>query len=1086
MRLTIVITILTMFQLSAATSFGQRITYVQKDVSLVELFKEIKKQTGYNIFWNESKLDLNKTINANFKDASLNEVLENSLKGMPISYSIVLQKKSISIKYEEPSFLDNIVRNFSAIDVRGTVVDDQGNPLSGATVKVKGTTKSTATNEKGEFYLQGVDENAVLVITYLGFESKEVKASGNLGSITLTVLSDDLKEVEINAGYYMVKDRERTGSISRVTQEDIGNQPVSNILGALQANVPGLQIVQNTGNPGGGFSVRIRGQNSILQGNDPFYVIDGVPFNTISVAGTRSNFITPNASPLASISPSDIESIEILKDADATAIYGSRGSNGVILITTRKGKDGHSKIGLSVNQGISRVGKKMKLMNVDEYLSMREEALMNDGISESATDYDINGTWDKTRNIDWQKELIGENAATTNILGSLSGGTSNVTYLVGGSFYREGTVFPGDHSYKRGGGNFSLQYKSNNKRFAMNFDANYSQIKSNLFTQDLTLFIGLPPNYPALTDSNGNLNWDNNTMYANPIANSLKPYEAKTGNLISNMLISYKLLPTLNIKSNFGYSKIDRKEFSSDPLMTYNPNDRPYEMRRSFFTNNSVDNWIVENQVDWSKIFGEAKLNILVGNTFQQGLTDFQEVRGSGYTSDALMRDIGGASTFSIPLTSYLQYRYTAIFGRANLNLSNRYIFNLTGRRDGSSRFGTNNRFANFGAIGAAWLLSNEQILKNIFPSSAFVKLRMSYGITGNDSIRDYGYLELWNFQSGTYQGLPSLTPSFRSNLNYAWEVNKKAEVAIDFGLLDGRINGSVGYYSNRSSNQLVNRSLAPSTGSTAITDNIPARIANTGLEFEINTKNLLRKSFTWTTSFNFTRPTNKLVSYPGLDISGFANLYAVGQPLSIKKLFSTNIDPQSGLYVRKDYTNDGVINANDQYILKFIGRKYYGGLTNSLTFGNCGLDFLFQFVKQAGNGYLTDWSGNAGQFVPQIPSRANFPVAIFDRWTSIGQQSTYQKFSTSTQANTSHFNTTFTGGLAVEDASFIRLKNLAFYYNLNKKNVQKLNMENAKLIFQMQNLFTITHYKGLDPETLTSNRLPSLQVFSFGLQLTL
>jgi TonB-linked SusC/RagA family outer membrane protein len=1080
MRLTTIIILGAIMQVSAS-SYAQRVTLNERNSFIGTVLDKIRQQSGYGVIADESILAKAVPVSVSVKDVSLEEALALSFKGQPITYEV--KDKLVIIKIKQVSLLDQIINRFKNIDVSGRLVDSLGNPIPGGTIRIKGTNRTTVSSSSGNFSFTGVDEQAVLQISYIGYKTIEIPIKTNLGNVVITIIDGKLEEVEINAGYYTVKDKERTGSISRITAKDIEKQPVNNVLQAMQANIPGVQITQTTGLPGGGFTIRVRGQNSLTEGNEPFYIIDGVPFTSIGLAGSRDATTTRGANPLASINPSDIESIEVLKDADATAIYGSRGANGVILISTKKGKEGDTKTSVSINQGVSRVGKKVNLMNTDQYIAMRKEALSNDKLPTPASAYDINGTWDPKRYVDWQKEMIGGIAPTTNIQTSLSGGVENITYMLGGAYYQEGTVFKGNNSFRRGSGNISLQYLSDNKKLNLSFDANYSQLHSNALTTDLTQFISLPPNYPALVNESGIINWQNNTMYENPIALTQRPYNSKTSNLISNILLSYKIFSEFSLKTSVGYTIMDRDEISRIPLSSFSPALNYGSSRRvSTFTNNSLNTWNIEAIADYIKKIGNGKLSILTGTTFQQGLTQGQEISGSGYNNDALMGNIGAASILSVLGRTNLQYRYTALFGRLNYNLDSKYILNLTGRRDGSSRFGLENRFANFGAIGVAWIISNENFVKEKMPFLSLTKLRGSYGVTGNDQIPDYGYLELWNTFYSTYQGISTMYPSQITNPNYAWEINKKVEVAIELGFLKDQISLAVGYYSNRSSNQLISKPLAPSLGFEGIQDNLPAKVSNTGVELDLNTKNFSSKTFNWSTSINLTIPKTKLISFPNLESSNYASTFAIGQPLSIRKLFNTFLDSQTGLFITEDYDKNGIITfGSDQYITKFVGRKFYGGLQNSFSYKGLGLDLLFQFVNQTGISYLSGF-GNPGSFFASSPTVSNQPVENLENWKSPGDQVGFQKFSTTSSAS---FNRAKTfGNLAFEDASFIRLKNVSLSYSLPTNFTQKLKVNAIKINLQAQNLFTITTYKGLDPETQSLSRLPSLQVFTAGLQL--
>lgn len=518
-------------------------------------------------------------------------------------------------------------------------------------------------------------------------------------------------------------------------------------------------------------------------------------------------------------------------------------------------------------------------------------------------------------------------------------------------------------------------------------------------------------------------------------------------------------------------------------ILTGNQNPLNVTQRSASFGNNRQNSWIAEPQLSWKAGLGKGKLELLAGTSFQESITDGENLYGTGYSSDALLENIGSASLISVSSRQFLQYHYAAVYARANYALKDKYIINLTGRRDGSTRFGNEKRFANFGAVGGAWILSEEQFLKNS-PIVSFAKLRASYGITGNDQIKDYGYLALWSNQTSgaaTYQGLTTIMPNGLANPEYSWETNKKLEFALEGALLKDRLNFSAGFYSNRSSNQLLDSQLPPSVGFTSIQDNLPATVSNTGWEFTLSTKNISNKQFQWTSSVNLTIPKNKLVSYPNLSSSGYnATIYEVGQPLSIVKVYNSYLNSNTGLYEVEDYDKNNVIDDRDKYVLEFVGRKFYGGLQNNFTYKGFELDFLVQFVKQKGQ--------NRSQSLPgyfSSSSSSNQRIELLDRWQMPGQVRDFQQFSTSIEAESSQFNGVFLGTLGIEDISFIRLKNVALSYNISDKLTRLLKISGAKFYLQGQNVFTVTKYNGLDPETQGFSTLPALQVFTAGIQLT-
>lgn len=1068
-------------QVSASTN-AQKLTYVQKNASLEQLFKEIKKQTGYNIVWYEGKLNPEWSVNANFRKTPLKEVMNIALTGMQLDYTI--SNKTVVIKEKEMSLMDKLNAAFSNIVVHGRVVDETGAGLQGASVKVKNTNKVTITDVDGHFTLNGVPEKSTLVISYLGYETKEVEASEKMENLQLISGAGKLEEVQINAGYYTVTDRERTGSISRITAKDIEKQPISNPLQALQNRVPGIEITQLTGVPGGGFTVRIRGRNSISSGLDPLYIVDGVTYPSSRLNTSNSDNITQGVNPLSMINPNDIESIEVLKDADATAIYGSRGANGVILISTKKGgKD--SKVTANILQGFSKVGNKLKLLNTEQYISMRMEAFRNDGLVPSPIDYDVNGIWDKNKYTDWQDLMIGGTAKTTNTSVNISGGNKNSTYLLGGHYYDEGTVFPGEFGFKRGGVNTNLNFGSTEDRLNASFAANYSHSTSNLLAQDPMQFILRAPNAPDPYDQYGQLNWyyNNIPVVVNPMATLFQTQDATTDNLVGNAKISYKILKNLIINASVGYTSIKREELDKLPNIARNPASNPTSANRSsYFGNTSNTFWIAEPQINYNTKIGQGKLSSLLGMSFQQNSSQYRNINAKNFNSDEVMDNISSATLFSIIQSDYTSYKYAAIYGRLNYSINNKYYMNLTARRDASSRFGPGNQFANFGAIGAAWVFSDEEFISTALPFLSFGKLRASYGVTGNDQILDYQYLQLYS-STASYQGTPTLVSNRISNPDYAWEINKKTEAALQIGILKDKINLQIAYYKNRSSNQLLGLVLPPSVGTSSIIANLPAVVQNSGWEFESNIDILTNKKIKWAININLSVPRNKLLSYPDLSNSSNSTRYIIGKPLNISRLYNTAVDPQTGIYSIEDRDGNRIRNDADLYLNKFIGQFFYGGIQNSVKYKHFNLDILISFSKQNGSSLESSLSTASGAFSTGSSS-SNRPTSILSRWQNPGDITGVQRFTTTTTSNYTF--AVINGNSSIIDASYARIKNVSLSYSLPKGLTSKIKVKDMAINIQGQNLFTLTNYKGFDPENQLLYRLPPLRNFSFGLQLTL
>ena len=1062
----------------AARGYSQGISITLKNEPLEKLFNAVEQQTNFSFVYSKEAIEQSKPVTIEVKNENLENVLKTVFANQPLTYSF--NEKFIVIKLLNQK--KEIVVTF--IDVRGRVVNENGEPIVGASIVIKGTTIGTSTNSNGEFILNVPSPDMILVVTSVNTEPFEVRINGrtDLGQISINTSVKVLDAVIINKGYYSTSQKLNTGNVSKVTAETISMQPVSNPLAALQGRVPGLVVTQNTGVPGGGFTVRIRGQNSIKAGNDVLYVIDGVPFISLSLtSATLSYSIIGQGSPLNSINPSDIESIEILKDADASAIYGSRGANGVVLITTKKGKAGDTKFDFNVYTGMGKVTRKLDMLNTQQYLQMRHEAFNNDGVNPDPTiDYDLTA-WDTTRYTNWGQVLIGGTAHFINAQTSISGGNINTQFLIGAGYHKETTVFPGDFSDQKGSIHFNLNHATNNQKFKIAFAANYLVDNNNLFSYDITGYLNLPPNTPEIYDANGKLNWENGT-FNNPFSIFLQKYKSNTHNLIANSILSYRILPNLQLKTRLGYGRMQVNEKQINPLSSFNPSYGYTSADvNSLFADNSNETWIIEPQTDYTCYLLKGNLTVLAGATFQEDIRQGQTINGMGFSSESLMENLAAASSVTILSTNYIQYRYNAIFGRINYAWQNKYLLNLTARRDGSSRFGPEKQFGNFGAVGLGWVFSNEAFIQKGLPFVSFGKLRASYGTTGNDQIGDYQYLSTWSSTSLPYQGSMGLRPTRLLNPDYGWEVNKKFEAALEFGILKDRILFSGSYYRNRSSNQLVGYPLAPNTGFTSIQYNLPATVENTGFEFELITENVKTNNIKWITNFNISIPRNKLISYPNLEGSSYANTYLVGQSLYLIKAFHfINVDPQNGIYQFEDINKDG--NPTPKYpgdlaAYKKIAQSFYGGLQNSLNYKNFQFDLFFQFVKQTGRNYIY-WFLPPGVYVNQ-------PTDVLTRWQKPGDVTNVQKFTQDwgSDAANAFFNSQLADN-SISDASFIRLKNLSLSYQLPNNWKQKMKLANCRIYLQGQNLFTITNYLGMDPET-QSFVLPPLRVLTVGIQLT-
>lgn len=1093
MKIAAILLLATCLQVTAA-GHAQKISLSEKDAPIEKIFKKIERMTDYKFLYMSELLDKANKVTISVKDASVEQVLDLCLKEQLFDYEINETTIVIRPRLGVKNKVSPELTISELIDVSGKVTDNEGRPLIGANVKVRGTNIGVTTDNNGNFLLKNVSESAVLEISFVGHEMKTLTVRGvGFVSIALDQKLSLLDETVVIA-YGTTTRRLNTGNVSTVKATDIEKQPVNNPLLALQGRVPGMEITQSTGLPGSGVKVQIRGQNSIQSGNDPLYIIDGVPYFSQNITTGLNGILgysgtSAAGSPLSNINPADIESIDVLKDADATAIYGSRGANGVVLLTTKKGKVGKMKVDVNMQSGFGKVTRKLDVLNTRQYLDMRYEAYNNDSrIPSIATGYDLT-VWDTTRNTDWQKELIGGTSQYNDLQANLSGGNVNIQYLVGGGYHKETTVFPGDMADKKGSILFNINCVSANQKFRLMLSGNYLADNNKLMAQDLTtLAITLPPDAPPLYKQDGSLNWAPNPSgfgtWQNPLTYLLLKFNNSTTNLISNAIISYKVFRGLEIKSNFGYTNTQSDQYNLFPSTYSDPAKRQSlgnSARSARFAYNTIRSWIIEPQANYSVPIGRGTLTALIGTTIQQSKSNGQNVNGYGYSNDLVLRDITSASSVAISSINSM-YKYNALFGRINFNWKDKYLANLTARRDGTSRFGPANRFHNFKAIGIGWVFSKEEFIQRNLSFISFGKLRTSYGTTGNDQVGDYSFLDLYNPISGyTYQGVTGIMPVRLFTPDLAWEETRKLEAGIELGFLKEKVVLMASYYSNRSSNQLTSYTLPYVTGFASISKNLDALVQNTGWEFLLNTTNVTTKDFRWTSSINLTVNRNKLVSVA----PGMSDNYKMltGYPLGTN--YHSNllgVDPVTGLYqfgdgkggatLRPD-TLDYFLSARPHNTLP----KFYGGFQNSIIYKGFQLDFLFQFVKQIGRNYL--YAGIPGTL-------RNQPVTVLSRWQKPGDISSIQRFSHFNSTVSSSWNYALYSDQGYSDASFIRLKNLSLSWQLPDLWRDKIHFQNFRIFIQAQNLFVITNYQGIDPENQNASSLPPLRIITVGVQVTL
>lgn len=1097
MQATAILLFAVCIQVSAA-GYSQTVSFTGKDVPLKTVFAAVKKQTGYGVFYTSGEvktLEGATNVTLDVKNIDLNTFLQLCLRYQSLTYKIEGSTIFIQKKEFQPALQSDESQYDPTSEIKGHVTNNKGEPLNNANVIIKRTGRGTITDASGNFVLSGVNSEDILQISYIGYrmQSIPIKNRSNL-IIILEVTTSDLDQVVVQA-YGTTSQRLATGNIGTVSAEQIARQPVMNPLEALQGQVAGVVVTQTSGYASGGVNIEVRGRSTISPSfpSDPLYVVDGVPITILDVSNTAtyatgsqgvltSGFSGPanGQSPFFSINPQDIESISILKDADATAIYGSRGANGVVIITTKKGKAGKTHFDIGIYSGISKASRTYKFLNTQQYVSMRKEALANDGLPIDINTAPDMVSWDTTRYTDWQNYAWGGLGKITDVQTSLSGGDARTTFRIGAGYRRQTDIITASGANQRSSVSFNISHKTLNQRLTFSLSGEYSIGSINtVFTPNVT---SLPPNAPAVFDSKGNLNYlawaplDNNF----PFSNLKQSYISKTNFLNSSATISYDILNGLTAKIDAGYNNFLTNQDQAIPKSSLNPiNNIPTGSLLEGI--NTSHNFIFEPQIEFNGFIKKGKINILIGSSQQINATQGLFVQGYNYSNDALIRNINSAPDKFIQENG-AEFKYAAIFSRINYNWENKYIININARRDGSSRFGPGRQFGNFGSIGLAWIFSEEKWAKKSMPFLSFGKLRGSYGTTGNDFISDYQFQSRWSFVNSIYNGSQSAVPLGHSDSLLQWEVNKKLELSLNLGFWDERLNLEVAWYRNRCNDQLVQFPTPAFTGFSYVTANSPANVQNKGWEFIINSKIIDNKNFKWKTRINIGINQNKLLFFPNLSQSPYAGQYIIGQSLNIIRLLHySGVNPSTGEYIFEDKNKDGQITydfsareSDDSYIHN-LSPKFDGGFTSDFIYKNWSLSLFFYFKKQIGHNAIAS---------VQIPGLiGNEPIEVMERWQKSGDIAPIARFTTNPIESDYNYQSLSDG--SVTDASFIRLQNLSLSYALPEDLVKKYGINNCKLYFRGENLFVYSKYKGTDPEVQNFYIIPKSMVLTAGFSIT-
>ena len=968
----------------------------------------------------------------------------------------------------------------------GTVVDAvTKEPIEGATVKLAAVTHSVKSDRNGKFeFVTGQKLPFSLIVTSVGYSTRTLVVKTSPTIIELTASTEDLDEVVV-VGYTTVAKKNMIGAVDRVSQEEVKDIPAGSFDAQLQGKIPGVQVAASTGVPGEALQVRLRGATSINSDNNPLYVVDGIFLNSESLQTMDSG--GKATSPIADLNPADIEHVEVLKDAEATALYGSRGANGVILITTKRGKNGQStKVGLNLYSGAAKAPKLWELTTGEEHATLVNEYYRNIGQAEPFRPVSEGGRGlpSEQQTYDRLSEAF-RTAGLYNADISLYGGSENTAYYLSGGYNKQDAILR-PISFDRASFRFNLDQKINNKLKIGSSNSlsrtGRAQARAGDGPQGGILQSALhTPTYLSPYNDEGVLvaraGFDNLTLL-------LDNYDIGSTSLryIGNIYGEYQLLPDLKFRSTFSldYNNYNEHEYWNSLLTAGSPNGLATSAISQATT------WINEQTLTYRKhLGGQHSLGLLVGNTLQGSYLSLTSAEGRGFATNDFTLISAAATTTSNQ--DWNKYTLASFFGRADYAFADKYLIDFSLRADGSSKFNKGYQWGYFPAVGLAWRISRENFLKDVSFLND-LKIKTSYGLTGNQGVSSFAARQLWSGAGNSYRGVAGIAPEQLANQQLSWETTAQYNLGLDAALFNNRITASLNYYYKYTKDGLLTEVLPGTTGFSSFSNNA-VEISNKGFEFSISSVNIDHDDFTWNTSFNIAQNRNNIEKLERPQSYGSRNLiqFKEGHPMYSFWVYNQlYVDPQTGDAVYEDVNQDGRITTDDRKIMGSIWPDFFGGLNNDFTYKRFDLSTFLTF--SVGNEIY-----NHNRFFGEAGGARDAARVIFksdlDRWQKPGDITDVPR---ADGINNNNYKDG--GGRWLEDGSYLRLRSLSLGYNFNTAKIAGLSK--LRVYLQATNLFTLTKYTGLDPESASSSSAntqgidlgtpPQPRSFQFGVNLTL
>ncbi len=1136
MKITIIIILSTLLQVSA-NSFAQ-VTLKEKNASLEHVLKNVKEQTGYSFLYEDATLQTSNTVSVSFSNISLKEALDRLFVTQPLSYTI--KDKTVVIMPKDNFLLNNVVKAFEVVKVQGKVVDENGIPLPGVSVGVKGSSIGVVTNTDGLFTLNLPDANATLTFSFIGYASQEIALKGReYIDLKMVPTSGGLDEVVV-IGYGTVKKRDLTGAVSSVKASDLVMSSSPEIGSMLRGKVAGLTIRQNSAQPGGGIDILVRGAGSINASNQPLFVVDGFPITDIQQPALNGRYEPGTQSILNSFNPNDIESIEVLKDASATSIYGSRAANGVILITTKRGKDGKSTVQYSNNFSFQKYDNNtFDVLPLNEWMQVRNVAgqeqwdylnrvapygtktraeVIGSGITPYKNGYTQNAIDHVGEGTNWF-DLVMRDGYTAQHNLSVSGGTESTKYLLSGNYFNQDGIIK-NSGFKRYSiranvdQTISKYIKMGVNLTASRIDNANSQLGGAEFENSgvIRAAIQQGPHIQAI-DEEGNYPLNPQlALQPNPYSLLTISDEGRVERLLLNSFVDITPIKDLTFKLKAGIDKgiTDRKNYLPQTTL-----HGALENGRASISNATIDDYLLEATANYVKtVATDHNFNFLAGVSQQKFYNRYNSAGASGFITDGFLWNNLGAGTNQIqPNSNGSDNIIASYFSRLNYNYKSKYLFSATVRVDGASVFAANNKWGTFPSAAVGWNVAEEPFFNKIKNTVNQLKLRFSYGQTGNATINSNAFASYSAYNaylSGSDIPLTGVSLSRLENPDLKWETTTGANFGVDYSLFNGKVEGSLEVYNNIISDLLDTKNLNSYQEINTIIANI-GKTQSRGIEFSITTRNVETKDFTWRTSLNVSRykdnwkerspdwkpevyesetdPIRARYSRVSDGILQIGETVPASQPqllpgsIKIKDINGYQRDgagnkvvDENGRFLRTGEA-DGIIDDADTKLLGTSDPSFMAGITNILTYKNFSLNFDFNglFGREfADPNFLT--YGVVAE--PVYVQGYNALRTVKDRWTPTNPSTTQP----SSFYGASSYGA---GDFFLQKAWYIRLQNVSLGYNIPSKFMKGV-FTNARIHADAQNLFVFTPYTGVDPETDSyTAAYPYIRTFTFGLNFT-